>query len=434
MSTPDPLSPKALPGPGLRQWLREAFTGRPTPLLCMQVEVSSVCACRCTYCPHTTKKDVWQSRLMSAETFAALWPLMRQCGRVHLQGWGEPFLHPRFMDFVSVARRAGCAVSTTTCGQHMDESLAAAIVDSGMDVVAFSLAGTDEASNASRQGIPFSRVCEAIRCLQEVRRKKQGVHLEVHLAYLLLPSQLEAVKRLPELMEELDVHCAVVSTMDYIASPELAVEAYSPEEADKVAAAAAVLAPVAARVRQSGRELWYALPDPEAVGRVRNGCRENVDRTIYVDTQGNLSPCVYVNLPTSEDDPKRRIFARAEYGRPAGELAEPNIRRRGREPFSAGAAAAHFKAAAAKPFVIADELGGAALADADYYDALIRLLFSGKPLVGVLRADGAPPWEWEELHGLLARDPDTLILHTTGIYDINAAGALRHWTNEWARP
>ena len=322
MSTPDPLSPKALPGPGLRQWLREAFTGRPTPLLCMQVEVSSVCACRCTYCPHTTKKDVWQSRLMSAETFAALWPLMRQCGRVHLQGWGEPFLHPRFMDFVSVARRAGCAVSTTTCGQHMDESLAAAIVDSGMDVVAFSLAGTDEASNASRQGIPFSRVYEAIRCLQEVRRKKQGVHLEVHLAYLLLPSQLEAVKRLPELMEELDVHCAVVSTMDYIASPELAVEAYSPEEADKVAAAAAVLAPVAARVRQSGRELWYALPDPEAVGRVRNGCRENVDRTIYVDTQGNLSPCVYVNLPTSEDDPKRRIFARAEYGRPAGELAE----------------------------------------------------------------------------------------------------------------
>ena len=82
----------------------------------------------------------------------------------------------------------------------------------------------------------------------------------------------------------------------------------------------------------------------------------------------------------------------------------------------------------------AEELGGAALADADYYDALIRLLFSGKPMVGVLRADGAPPWEWEELHGLLARDPDTLILHTTGIYDINAAGALRHWTNEWARP
>ena len=34
MSTTDPLSPRALPGPGLRQWLREAFTGRPTPQPC----------------------------------------------------------------------------------------------------------------------------------------------------------------------------------------------------------------------------------------------------------------------------------------------------------------------------------------------------------------------------------------------------------------
>ncbi len=103
------------------------------------------------------KKAVWQSRLVEDQTFAALWPLMRQCVRVHLQGWGEPFLHPRFLDFVRVALRAGCAVSTT-CGLRMDEALAEAIVDSGMDVVAFSLAGTDEASNASRRGIPFARV------------------------------------------------------------------------------------------------------------------------------------------------------------------------------------------------------------------------------------------------------------------------------------
>ena len=322
MSSPDPLSSRALPGPGLFRRLRELALGRETPLLCMQVEVSSVCTCHCTYCPQTVKKAVWQSRLMTDQTFAALWPLMRQCARVHLQGWGEPFLHPRFLDFVRVARRAGCAVSTTTCGLRMDETLAAAIVDSGMDVVAFSLAGTDEASNASRRGIPFARVCAAIRQVQAARRQRPDSPLELHLAYLLLPSQLEAVRRLPDVMEELDVRCAVVSTMDYVAAPELAHEAYRPQDTDKIARAAAVLAPVAARARQMGRELWYALPDPGAVGRVRNGCRENVDRTISVDTQGNLSPCVYVNLPTSEQDPRRRIFARAEYGRPAGEQAD----------------------------------------------------------------------------------------------------------------
>ena len=118
---------------------------------------------------------------------------------------------------------------------------------------------------------------------------------------------------------------------------------------------------------------------------------------------------------------------------PASELAVPNIRRRGREAYSHTLAANYVAGARMKPFAVFDELGGAALSDADYYDALIRLLFAAVPIVGVLRQDGAPDGEWEDLYALLARDPDTLILRTTGKYDINASGALRHWTLEWAK-
>ena len=117
---------------------------------------------------------------------------------------------------------------------------------------------------------------------------------------------------------------------------------------------------------------------------------------------------------------------------PASELAVPKLRRRGREEYSHALAARCIREAAGRPFAVFDELGGASLADADYYDALIRLLFAAVPMVGVLRRDGAPGDEWDELYALLSRDPDTLILPTTGRYDINAAGALRHWTLEWA--
>ena len=37
-----------------------------------------------------------------------------------------------------------------------------------------------------------------------------------------------------------------------------------------------------------------------------------------------------------------------------------------------------------------------------------------------------------ELHELLESDPDTLVLETTGRYDFNAEGALRHWAEEYA--
>ena len=77
---------------------REAFAGlkapsiwdsvcdllKPRELECLQVEVTSCCPGRCTYCPHTTRADVWRSRHMQPETFAALYPIMKKTTRVHL--------------------------------------------------------------------------------------------------------------------------------------------------------------------------------------------------------------------------------------------------------------------------------------------------------------------------------------------------------------
>lgn len=248
--------------------VRESLFGKPRLLDCIQVEVTSVCPGRCVYCPHTTQAGYWRSRHMEAATFARLWPLMQESGRVHLQGWGEPFLHPRFMDFAALARKAGCRVSTTTCGLRMDETLAGQIVGSGIDIVAFSLVGTDEASNAPRAGVPFSRVCEAVRTLQRVRKAKMGVHLELHFAYLMLASQMEAVEGLPDLMDELDVHAAVISTLDYIAAPGLEAEAFSPHEAGKLDAARDILERVAGETAKRGRGLYYSLPSP----RPDDGC------------------------------------------------------------------------------------------------------------------------------------------------------------------
>ena len=288
--------------PGLLQDLRDFI--RPRELECLQVEVTSCCMGKCIYCPHTTRSDIWKSRHMSAEVFAALWPVMTRTARVHLQGWGEPFLNPYFMDFVSLARRAGCAVSTTTCGMVMNEQLAESIVSSGMDIVAFSLVGTDEVGNKARAGVPFSRVESAVRTLQKVRRQKNAVHLEIHLAYLMLASNVEAVRGLPELMEDWGVHAAVISTMDYIPSPEMEKEAFAPHEREKIEAARVVLEQVGAEVRAEGRDFYASLPAPEPAPF----CRERAHRTLYVDAEGMVSPCVYLNVPLREPQSNRTVF------------------------------------------------------------------------------------------------------------------------------
>lgn len=291
--------------PGFWETLKEALLGAKRPFDCIQVEVTSRCPGRCSYCPHTTMKGEWLSRDMDMETFSRLWPIMRRSARVHLQGWGEPLLNPSFFDMAALARKAGCQVSTTTCGLHMNEKTARDIVESGIDILAFSLAGTDADSNASRNGIDFDRVCRAVSTLQAVRRARMGVHLEIHFAYLMLASGMEAVRSLPALMSRLGVHAAVISTLDYLPEPSLEPEAFAPHEREKLEKASSILGETAAEARHLGLDFHYELPDSGSAG---TRCRENIDRSLYISADGSVSPCVYVNVPARAADPNRRVF------------------------------------------------------------------------------------------------------------------------------
>lgn len=299
----EPLRNPAFRPPGFMEKLRAAF-GVERPFQCVQIEISSLCRGACAYCPHTTQRKGWKSRHMRPETFTSLWPLLRQSSRAHLQGWGEPLLNPLFFEYQALAARAGCQTSTTTCGLVMDAGIATKLAASGMDLIAFSLAGTDEASNAVRQKVPFEKVCSAIRMLRAAIRDaalKPG--LEIHIAYLLLADRMEAAAALPELMDQLDVDMAVVSTLDYLADPGQRNLAILPQDTEKIARAAEILEKASEKAESYGRLLHFALPRKQT-----GGCRENAGSCLYVDADGELSPCIYLNVPGDAPASARRVF------------------------------------------------------------------------------------------------------------------------------
>ena len=303
--TTDETGVKKFHEPGFWMSIKDALFGRRLEFDCLQVEVSSRCSGRCSYCPHTTMAKQWRGRDMEMETFVRLWPLMCRSARVHLQGWGEPFLNPAFFTMAAQAKKAGCAVSTTTCGLGMDSQRAQEIVASGLDIVAFSLVGSDAASNAQRHGVDFDQVCRGIALLRAARDRGTGMYPAIHFAYLLLASNIEAVAGLPALMQRLGVDSAVISTLDYLAASSLIGEMFSPGDEEKIEQAAATLREAAVAADCLGLGFHYEHPRPATLG---NSCRENIGRSLFVSADGSISPCVFANIPAVLANPHRRIF------------------------------------------------------------------------------------------------------------------------------
>ncbi len=300
----DPFNHPALKEAGVFELIKDLISPKARPFDCLQVEVSSYCTAKCTYCPHTTKASTWNSLHMKPHTFVNLWPILQQTTRIHLQGWGEPLLHPHFFDFVALARKAGCQVSTTSCGLHLNQDIAEKIINSGMDIIAFSFAGTDQASNSSRKNADFDKVCKGIKLLQVLRKEKMAVHLQVHLAYLLLADQLEAVKKLPLLMQDLGAHAAVVSTLDYIADEKQSTLAINPQNSEIISKAQEILQKASAEAKKHEQEIFYALPSLQKSPI----CRENIQKSLYIDAEGNIAPCIYLNVPFEDADIKQIVF------------------------------------------------------------------------------------------------------------------------------
>jgi MoaA/NifB/PqqE/SkfB family radical SAM enzyme len=263
----------------------------------IQVEVTTDCDAHCSYCPRTTFAQSWQTRYMDDETFTELLPALPRTDLVFLQGWGEPLLHPRFLDLVRQVKQMGSPVGLSTNGNAVDEAYARDLVEAGVDVVAFSLAGVDDSQNRVRRGTRLEQVLTALRALDEERRRQGRERPALHVAYLLLRSRLTDLERLPGLLAGTGVCQVVVSTLDLVPTPDLAHEAIHPASMDEYAHLSARIEDVIEDARRHGIEMHAQLHRP---GHRLACCSENVQRALFIGVDGSVAPCVFAALPVRD--------------------------------------------------------------------------------------------------------------------------------------
>jgi MoaA/NifB/PqqE/SkfB family radical SAM enzyme len=297
---------------GLRAWWEHQVLFEPKDWI--QVEVTTRCNAACIYCPRTVYRDSWRNRSLPLALYERLVPAFGKTGLVYLQGWGEPLLHPDLPAMVAMAKAAGSRVGTTTNGVLLDASLARRLVESELDVITFSLAGTTAASNDRiRAGTRMEIVLEKIALLEAVKRQCASSTPAVHIAYMLLASGMTEIQRLPGLLAHSHAAQVVVSVLDFEPCRSLAGEVVHLDTQARRAEVETVFTELRAAGRTVGLEIHTPRGEPI---ENRDSCSENIQRALVVSAAGEVSPCVLTNLPVApghhcadgQNRPNRRLI------------------------------------------------------------------------------------------------------------------------------
>jgi radical SAM protein with 4Fe4S-binding SPASM domain len=167
----------------------------------VQIEPVGQCNLRCRMCPISLRPESQPGQppaFMDVDVFKRLIDQFDAVEELHLQGLGEPMMHPRFFDMVSYAARRGIRVSTNTNMTLMTEARAAECVASGLHTLHASLDGAHaESYEAIRLQASFPKVMRNLRRIVAARQAADSLLPQVKLVAVVMRSNLS---ELPDLV------------------------------------------------------------------------------------------------------------------------------------------------------------------------------------------------------------------------------------------
>lgn len=208
-----PLEVKDLPLKKVINWLRTEISvyfkperpwGLPTVL---QVEPTNRCNLRCVGCPVTIGLERPLGSMASPLFRKVVDELRDSLMLMIFWDWGEPFLNPQAYDMIKYAHDAGIKVVSSTNGHPFGRGdHAKRVVESGLDVLVFSVDGTTQESYESFRVLGnLETVLEGIRRVVAERKRQNSQTPLINLRFIVMKQNEHEVPYLRQLAKELGV-------------------------------------------------------------------------------------------------------------------------------------------------------------------------------------------------------------------------------------
>ena len=270
-----------------------------------QIELTSRCPLRCRMCNKEDYKNFPASD-MSLDHFQKLLPYLRDVESVVLEGWGESLLHKNLIECIRLVKKEGPRVGFVTSGKGLNEAYISELIQAQVDFIGFSLAGaTPETHNAIRVNSNLQELLRHIQTFQEIKARNRRTHPRFHIVCLLLKENILEAPSLIRLAKDLGIDEVVLINLIHVTNAW--------QEQQKVFAGKSMegFARILKEAEAKAREWKINLRRPSlSLGEVAV-CAENPLSNLYISTEGEVSPCVYLNPPLPS--PYKRIFQGTEF-------------------------------------------------------------------------------------------------------------------------
>ena len=269
----------------------------------VQIEPVGQCNLACRMCPVVMRGDGGPGKrpaFMAYEVFCRLLDQFPDVSELHLQGLGEPMLHPRFFDMVAYAAGRGIEVSTNTNLTAFSDRRADQCVQSGLRRMHVSLdAAEPEAYEYIRVGSRFSRVLRNLQRLREAKLRLQSSNPEVRLVAVAMRRNLEQIPALVQLAHDNGIRHVSVQHLCHDFSEGSLPERYAPmrEFIDSEMLSAQDVGEAFAQARRLAQALEVDLRLPRLQGEARKPGCDWPWRGSYIAYSGEAMPCCMVATP-----------------------------------------------------------------------------------------------------------------------------------------
>src|ERR687885_2962699 len=167
----------------------------------VQIEPVGQCNLRCQMCAIQFRRDgppYGPPAFMAFDAFTRLVDQFVGLEGLHLQGLGEPMMHPRFFDMVAYAAGRGIRVSTNSNLTLLSRRRAERCVTSGLDSLHISIDGATAATyERIRVRSCFERVVHNLEQVLDARRRLGSDHPHLQMVVVVMRQNLH---ELPDLV------------------------------------------------------------------------------------------------------------------------------------------------------------------------------------------------------------------------------------------